>query len=298
MSARVISCLVACTVACAVDATEGGTTSFPNGGEDFLVAAMPPPGFYSQVYAPRSGAAGLAGTAGDVALERFELTVKALTPRFDWVKPVSLLGADRWGTLVILPYLDIDLALSRAPGVQVNGSRKGFGDLTFGNGLHWSLGAFEMVNALDVVVPTGSYDRARLVNTGRNQWVLRANHMGTWFPTPQWDVSYRVHWDRNFENPDTRYRSGQTAYLNLAIGWKPAAATTIGIPGYALRQAAGDRGPGGPADGNRLAARGFGPGVKHFFPGAVSVTAKYFRETAARNGPRGDSFWLYAGFPL
>jgi hypothetical protein len=298
MNARSIACCVACACACAAHATEGGATAFPNGGEDFLVAAMPPPGFYSQVYATRYSAGRLAGNSGDLPLERFDLTVKALTPRFDWVRPAAAFGADRWGTLVVLPYLDIDLALSPAPGVAVRGSRKGFGDLTVGNGLHWGLGAFEMVNALDVVIPTGGYERARLVNTGRNQWVLRLNHMGTWFAAPQWDLSYRLHWDRNFENPDTEYRSGQTAYLNYAIGWKPTGATTLGIAGYFLKQITDDRGPGAPVDGNRVAVRGFGPVVKHFFPGGISLTAKYFRESAARNGPRGESFWLYAGFPL
>ncbi len=298
VQARFIACLAAAGVAWAAHATEGGTTAFPNGGDDFLVAAMPPPGFYAQVYATRYTADRLTGDSGDLPLERFALRVNAMTPRLDWVKAVSVLGADRWGTLVVVPYLDIDLALAPAPGVQVSGSRKGFGDLTFGNGLHWTLGDFEMVNALDLVIPSGSYDRVRFVNPGRNQWVLRLNHMGTWIVARSWDVSYRIHWDHNFENPETHYRSGQTAYLNYAIGWKPTPATTLGFAGYVLKQVTDDRGAGAPVDGNRLGARGFGPAAKHFFDSGIAVTAKYFRGQAARNGPRGDSFWLYLSFPV
>jgi hypothetical protein len=37
-------------------ATENGTTAFPNGGEDFLVAAMPPPGWYGILYLNRYSA--------------------------------------------------------------------------------------------------------------------------------------------------------------------------------------------------------------------------------------------------
>jgi hypothetical protein len=47
-----------------------------------------------------------------------------------------------------------------------------------------------------------------------------------------------------------------------------------------------------------LRARGFGVALKHFFPNGVFVTAKHFREDAARNGPRGNQTWLYVGFPL
>ena len=49
-----------------VFATEGGTTAFPNGGEDFLVAAMPPPGWYGIVYFNRYTADRLADDAGRI----------------------------------------------------------------------------------------------------------------------------------------------------------------------------------------------------------------------------------------
>ena len=112
------------------------------------------PGFYSIVYATRYSADHLAGSEGDVPLEHFRLRVNAIAPRIDWVKPVSWLGADRWGTLLILPFLDIDLELSPVPGVRLGGTTRGAGDLAFGNGLHWTLGDFQLVNAVDIVAPT------------------------------------------------------------------------------------------------------------------------------------------------
>ena len=284
----------------ALPATENGTTAFPNGGEDFLVAAMPPPGWYGLAYANRYQAGQLAGATGPLPLPSFHFTVGGIVPRLDWVKPASWLGADRWGTLLILPLLDLDLTVSPAPGVLVKATKRGFGDLTIGNGLHWTYGRFEMVNALDFVLPTGRYDAADPVNPGQNRWVGRLSHIGTWHPSPAWDISYRLHWDYNLKNPATDYHSGQTAYLNWGVGWKPAPPLTIGLTGFFLRQFTDDRlaGTRVGTDGNRVHVDGIGPCVKYFLPNHVMITAKYFRDFNVRNHPDGGQLWLYVAVPF
>ena len=169
-----------------------------------------------------------------------------------------------------------------------------------GNGLHWTFRNFETVNALDVSVPSGTYAASALVNPGLNRWVFRLNHMGTWRPAPDWDISYRAMWDYNFKNPDTNYRSGQTVYLNWGIGWKPTTPMTLGLAGYFLRQITDDRQAGaiaGPG-GNRARVDGIGPCVKYFLPNHVLLTVKYFREFNARNHPRGEQFWFEVAVPL
>jgi len=279
-------------------ATENGTTAFPNGGEDFLVAAMPPPGWYGILYLTRYSADEVMDDSGRMPVAGFDLAVNAVTPRLDWVKPVSILGADRWGTMLVLPWLDLDLNVEPVPGVELRGSERGFSDLVIGNGLHWTLGKFEMVNAFDVVVPTGSYDSSRVVNPGRNQWVVRLNHMGTWFPSPRWDISYRLHWDYNFRNEDTDYLSGQTVYLNWAVGWKPVPTTTVGVVGFFLRQVTDDKigNQVVPPDGNRLRASGIGPALQYAAPHGVMYTVKYLHDFDVRNRPEGDQLWLNAAF--
>jgi len=196
----------------ALTATENGTTAFPNGGEDFFVAGMPPPGWYAQIYATHYHADFLADDAGHMPLTGFDLKADAATFRLDWIKRVSVLGADRWGTLLIAPVIDLDL----------------------------------------------------------------------------------------FLNPATDYHSGQTLYLNWAIGWKPVSTLTLGVAGYFLRQFTNDEQGGrmvGPA-GNKARVGGIGPCVKYFLPNHVMLTAKYFRESAVRNHPKGDQFWIYAAIPL
>jgi hypothetical protein len=252
------------------------------------------------LYANRYRADSLADDGGHMSLQSFDLKVNVAALRLDWIKPVSLLGADRWGTLLFMPVIDLDLALSPVPGVLVKGAKRGLGDFTLGNGLHWIFPKFEMVNAVDLVAPVGAYDATDPANPGQNRWVVRLNHMGTWHPTPEWDVSYRLHWDDNFNNSDTGYRSGQTLYLNWAVGWKPTPPLTVGLAGYFLRQLTADRQAGhmvGP-DGNRVRVDGIGPCVKYFLPNHVMLTAKYFRESNVRNHPRGGQFWFYVAVPL
>jgi len=280
--------------------TEGGTTAFPNGAEDFLIAAMPPPNGYGWLTFNHYSADRLADDAGQMPVQSFDLKVTAVVPRFDWVKPASVLGADRWGTLFVLPWLDVDLAIQPAPGVLIKGHQRDLGDLTMGNGLHWTFDTFDMLNSFDVVFPTGSYDAEHLVNPGQNKWVVRLNHMGTWHPAPEWDISYRLHWDYNFRNPDTNYQSGQTVYLNWGVGWKPEPSLTVGLVGYFLRQITNDRQAGQvvAAHGNRVRVDGIGPGVKYFLHNHVMLTAKYFREFNARNHPRGEQLWLQITVPL
>jgi hypothetical protein len=279
-------------------ALEGGVTAFPNGGEDFLVAAMPPPGWYGVVHLNRVTADRVADGRGLMPVHRFDLKVNALTPRLDWVKPASVLGADRWGTLLVLPLLDLDLEIEPVPGVRLRGERRGVGDLTIGNGLHWTLKSFEMVNAVDVVLPTGSFDRTALINPGRGQWVVRASHLGTWFPTPKWDVSYRLNYDYNFENSDTHYHSGRTIYVNGAVGWKPNPATTVGLVGFTLHQVTDDRinGRSVAPDGARARASGIGPVVRWVGPGGVHYTIKYLRDSGVRNRPAGQQLWINGAF--
>lgn len=280
--------------------TENSTTAFPNGGEDFLVGAMPPPGWYGTLYVQHYSAGQLYDGTGTALGAPFDFNVTAITPRLDWVKPARLWGADRWGTLFVLPELDLDLAITPPSGGTLHERKRGLADLTIGNGLHWTLGKFEMINSFDVVLPTGAYDRAALVNPGLHRWVVRLNHIGTWFPSERMEFSYRLHWDHNFRNTATDYQSGQTIYLNWAAGWKPQPQTTLGVTGFFLRQIADDRqgsGRVGP-DGHRLRVSGIGFAVKHFLPNRVMLTAKCYRDFDVRHHPRGTQFWVYVAVPL
>jgi len=55
----------------AAGATENGATAFPNGVEDFLVAGMPPPGWYSTTYFNRYSADSLVDSRAPLSVSFF-----------------------------------------------------------------------------------------------------------------------------------------------------------------------------------------------------------------------------------
>ena len=99
---------------------------------------------------------------------------------------------------MIIPTLDVDLSLVPAPGVRLKDRHKGLADITLGNALHWTNPQFQMVNAIDLVFPTGSYEAHRPANPGRNRSVFRLVHAGTWTPETCCEVSYRFNRDFPF----------------------------------------------------------------------------------------------------
>ena len=295
----VASAIVTLTAASPAWSAESGKIAINDGVDDFLLAAMPPPGTYGIVYFSRYTANYLADNSGNAAVDHFSLTANVAIPRFDWIKPVSVFGADRWGTLILAPYLDVSAKISPVPGVDLSDSRRGFGDLTIANGLHWTLGDYQMVNGVDIVAPTGSFDAARVVNLGLNHWTVRLSHLGTWMPRPDWEVSYGLRWDYNFENPDTHFRTGQIGYIEFATAWLPKPELRLGVIGVAMQQLNGDSGPGVPAGGKfKYSTNALGIGGNYFFPGGVLFTAKYLKEFEAKNAARGQLFQISIAFPI
>ena len=282
----------------AARSAEFGKIAVNDGVDDFLIAAMPPPGIYGIVYLTRYTSSFLADNSGNSAVDRFDLTVNAVIPRFDWVKPVNILGADRWGTLFLVPYLDVNATVAPAPGAQLSDSRRGFGDVTIGNGLHWTLGNYQMNNAFDVVCPTGSFDATRLVNLGLDHWTVRLNHLGTWFPLPDWEISYAARWEYNFENADTKYKTGQVAYAELAAAYLPTPELRLGVIGVVIQQLSGDSAQAIPPGGNKYFQDAVGLGANYALPGGVLITAKFLKELEAKNATRGQLLQLSVAFPI
>lgn len=152
--------------------------------------------------------------------------------------------------------------------------------------LHWNF-------STSVWVPIGSYDVTRMTNTGKNYWAWSPQFGATYFdPATGLDISAAAIYVFNYENPETRYRSGDTFHLDFAVGRYVLPNVTLGAVGYMMQQMSDDEGVGNLLGPRRARVFGIGPGLKVMSKNGetpVSFVAKYYREFSGENTTEGHS---------
>ncbi len=289
-----ITCMAALSLwAGLAQATEGGGSSYPMGAENYLSGALPPPGLYGQVFLNRYRADSLRDDDGERVPVDFDLSANVIAPRLIWVTGQKLFGGDL-AFHGILPLVDLK--------VELNGQRernRGLGDAIAGVavGHHWSEKLHSVV-ALDVIAPTGRYDRDDMANIGRNYWVAQPVLAVSWMDPDGLNADIKLMYDFNFENPDTDYRSGQELHADYAVGWGLGNGWVLGMGGYAYLQTTDDRQDGDRVADNKGRVFAIGPSVRYASNSGWFVTAKWQKETEVRNRPEGDAFWVKLTLPL
>jgi hypothetical protein len=274
-------------------ATEGGTSVYPMGADNYLSGFLPPPGFYSLIFAQHYEADNLRGNDGRKLPVDFRVQSNAVVPRLIWVSDTTILG----GTLashVMAPLAEVK--------VRVNGEnqrKQGLGDMTFGVGLgyHYSQN-LHVIYGVDVTAPTGSYDRNDIANLGRNHWMFEPVLALTYVDPQGLNADAKIMYDFNMENPDTDYRSGQEFHVDYSVGWGVADGWVLGIGGYAYRQTTDDKQDGDRVEDNKGRAFAIGPSIKYSSSDGWFVTAKWQQETEVRNRAQGNAYWLKLVIPL
>ncbi|MDD5285765.1 MAG: transporter, partial [Desulfuromonadaceae bacterium] len=142
-------------------ATEGGGGAYPNGAEDFMSGAVPPPGTYFINYFTYYSADKLADNSGKSALPVFKLNVTADVLRLIHVTDKQILGGF-WAMHLFLPIMNVDVTV---PGAAK--SKTGLGDIIIDPFiLSWHGKNWHAATGLDLYIPTGSYDKNDLANVG------------------------------------------------------------------------------------------------------------------------------------
>jgi len=124
---------VVATTGGAAFATEGGGSTYPNGAENYLVGAMPPPGVYVLEYLSGYSANQLRDNNGNQVPINFNLNVTAASTRLIWVTDQKLFGG-QLAFHTIAPLVNV--------GASVNGAgqtKSGLGDMVFGPGLGYNV---------------------------------------------------------------------------------------------------------------------------------------------------------------
>lgn len=289
---RLLGCSLLALTCCAATASEGGGLAvYPDGLENYMVGALPPPGVHLLVYGGALRYDSLRGNNGQSLVPDFKVRTNAVIPRLVWVTPQKLLG----GQLVVhavMPILDIDF---RANGAHFKNS--GVGDITLGAGLGYhASAALHSIAGVDVVTPTGSYDRNDPASLGKNHWAIQPFYAVTYTQASGLNADLKAMYDFNLRNKDTRTRSGQALHADYSIGWGLGNGWVIGAGGHVFQQVSDDKGPNS-AQG-KARAFGFGPSIRYANEHGWLVTLKWQKEFEVRNRPQGSQLYLKAVIPF
>lgn len=268
-------------------ATEGGGGAYPNGAEDFMAGAVPPPGTYFINYLTHYTANRLNDNHGDKLVPEFKLNATANVFRFIHVTKHQILGG-YWGVQAFVPLVHLDVKMMGA-----KDSKTGLGDIIIDPiVLSWHSKNWHFATGVDVYLPTGAYDKDDLANIGRHYWTFEPVFAATYTADCGFDASVKLMYDFNTKNTATDYLSGQEFHADYTLGYK-IDNWRVGIGGYYYKQITNDEMNGtkvGP-DGFKGQAFAFGPQVKYDYKN-MSFTLKYQHEVAVRNKPDGEKFWL------
>lgn len=280
------------------NATENGQITYPVGVNTVLNGILPAPGqtqFYN--YTQFYDANRFNGANGDKLIPGFKVQAFVDAPRIlhTWS---AMLGPFTMTSGVIVPLAHVSVDV---PGAS--GTKNGLGDIIlqplfigYSNPTHTF---FAFAAPFDVGIPTGSYSKTRVANTGANYYAFLPSFNVTWFPAPKWELSATALLAINTRNKDTNYQSGSVAVLDYGIGYTFAKDWQAGIQGFFLRQISDDKLNGETfQDGFRGRAVGIGPQLRYDFMPGGGIAFKYQREFDVRNRPQGNRFWIQLCFPI
>jgi len=233
---------------------------------------------------------------GDPELEAW-ISLSQLIYQSDKVLPS---GAS-WGLDLILPAAAFDL---KADGTPLT-ARDGLGDLLVGPYLQWApiMGengpVFMHRIELQTILPTGEWDETRSINPGANVVSLNPYWAATWFITPKWTTSWRIHYLWNAENskpnsPDPLVQDtqvGSAVHANFATEVEVVAKhLRIGLNGYALKQVESSKVNGQSLSGGKEQVIGIGPGALWSINQDNHLFFNVYVEMEAENRPEGERY--------
>lgn len=272
-----------------------GNTSFLDGG--------PPagPGFYFQQYLMYYTASKLTDANGSrIPLPDPKLDNWVGLSQFIYLPDNFPLFGGKLGVSAIVPYVSLDFTPDIV-GLQDNGA--GLGDIVIGPFVQWDpiMGSqgpkFMQRVELQMIIPTGKYDRDRALNPGSNFFSFNPYWAATYFATPEWTISWRLHYLWNAKNhqpnfPDANeVQAGQAVHLNLSTAYEVIPKTLrLGINAYYLDQITDTKVDGNDVPNRQEKVFGIGPGAVYHFSKEDHLFFNAYFESGAENRTEGKRF--------
>ena len=135
-------------------ATEFGGGAYPNGAEDFMSGAVPPPCYYFLNYFEYYSAYQFKNDHNGQLIPGFEADAAANVFRFLYVTKQQILGAN-WAVHVFVPLVNLEVTM---PPLGEQG-RAGLGDIIIDPFiLSWHFKNWHLATGVDIYLPTVRYD--------------------------------------------------------------------------------------------------------------------------------------------
>ena len=175
----------------------------------------------------------------------------------------------------------------------------GIGDLYPLATLKWNVGSHNFMAYLMPSIPTGNYDRNRIVGLGLAHWTIDGGLAYTYMPASGIEASVTAGLTYNFINPYTLYQSGTDSHVDLGLSYSPSDAFYFGTAGYIYNQVGADSGPGATLGAFMSRVMGAGPQAGYAFTVGgrqIEVMLRGYKEFAAENRPEGWNIWVGLAF--
>ncbi|AZU58776.1 phenol degradation protein meta [Ralstonia pseudosolanacearum] len=280
------------------------------GGTSFFDGAPLPggPGFYFVEYLTHYSASRMMDNGGNTAAsppsQTFDLTVPV--SQLIYVPEGARWGNTQLGFQALLPWV-AQASVNDGMGNAVLKGERGIGDLAAGVWLQFDpiMGEqgplFSQRFELQVIAPTGHYDRTAAVSPGSNFWSFDPYWAVTVWASPKLSFSGRFNYLWNARNSDpnaafgsgaTSTQAGQALHGNFAVEYEIRQGLVAGLSGYWLKQISDTRVNGVAVPGRREQVVALGPAAMVALSPKDFLFFNYYREFAARNRTQGDKFQI------
>jgi hypothetical protein len=231
--------------------------------------------------------------SGDKAPVDFKQNAQSALLHFVHTSNFKLLGAYVGGE-IILPVAHVTLHAD-----ALKDSASGVGDAILGLLLQWqNLTLFNRPFSarfdLNVVAPTGSFDRDEPVNLGNKLWQISPYIATTLHVTDRWEISNRINynWSGVSHRPPygTQHESAQPGdqlAVNLSASYGINDTWRVGLGSYMLQQLSDSRTDDADIPDSRQRVFGVGPSAR-WSHGRTIVIASAYKEFEAEN--RGEGY--------
>lgn len=304
-------------------AAENNEVAVPMGIWGLDSAILPLSGVYGQIVAPSYRSDTVKDSNGDDLVFRksvpgipvvlngsvkASIKVDAIIPKLVYVSEDAILGG-RYGGYVAVPLLNkkrditinintplpvaLQQKISTDASAAASGSRSGVGDVELAGFISWKFESLSLVAAMNIDVPTGSFDKNSQVNLGLNSYSFRPLVSAAWSTDSGFDLAASLAYNYSTANRDTDYKSGQYVHLEYIGSYQFSNNVKAGLQGYYLQQVTDDQDPNGTSaltivNGNRARAASLGPIVSYQTDDLkTQVEFKYLKEFSARARPAG-----------